>query len=325
MEAESFHQQQDLQSWWVLENSIAGYTGMGYLRMTGNKDSGGKPLGRLLYHFTINTNGVYRLMMHAYKATIDDRTDLANDCYTKLTPYTTGGYIAQDTKFYLGGNRADQWGWAVRHETKLHTYQKTDYILAPGNYTLEVSGRSRNFRLNRIIFYESKLWEENKVTPLSLKESGRDGTVSSPTAPTNAPITTTTTLTPITSPTSISLNLILMNASTIPAQRIRKLQSNRTINLDDTGTGLSIQCVPQKDRNRVVQSVIFTLGNGNVKTDTDGRPFTITSYQNSNGQYASLPYFGFVGSKTITAQAYDTNGNLVGSTSVTFSMVLTKE
>jgi len=297
MEAESVD---DLVDPWVEESNVDGFTGTGFLRFTGNRDAGGDPVGRLSFPFSIARGGTYRLAIHGYKPQVGTRTDLSNDCYTKLVPYPAGGHQAEDTKMYLGGNRADTWGWAKKHEPSTHFYVKTRYELTPGDYALEVSGRSRNFRIDRIVLFEISTVDEGWALDLARTESLRDDEIPPPTE--DYPLT---------------LKLLLVKAES--GDNVRRLKPGIVVDLSKIGTSaLSVRCNFKADPSIVVDKVRFELGNRRETEDTT-RPYTLSPVDN-DGTYKPVPYLSRPGPKTITATALAADGLVVGVTAIAFTV-----
>jgi len=159
---------------WKKETSLSGYTGSGYLEFTGNSYEIGKVHSPLIYNFKINQGGIYVLDLHCAKMTIKGRTDWANDCFVRVVgDYTSGegshdvpngnaslNLLKTDTKFF--GGKSDAWEWASGD------FDPTGGRLDPGGkknkrkavynfksgetYTLVLSGRSKGFRVDRIVF-----------------------------------------------------------------------------------------------------------------------------------------------------------------------------
>ncbi|MEX0330413.1 MAG: DUF5060 domain-containing protein [Puniceicoccaceae bacterium] len=153
---------------WIPENTISGYTGGGYLRFDGNTYTNGPATSPLVYRFKINQGGLYYLHLHCAKETIDGRTDVANDAYVRVEgdyaagpgPYTSHGdnaplsALKSDTKFFGGSNLNFSWASGSQLDLGGHSNKRVAvYEFKAGEeYTLVVSGRSRHFRINRLLF-----------------------------------------------------------------------------------------------------------------------------------------------------------------------------
>lgn len=167
---------------WQLKTELAGYTGAGYLEFTGNGYELGPVKSPLEFHFRINQGGVYLLDLHCAKKTVDGRTDWANDCYVRVVGEFTsapgphdipGGnaslkMLKTDMKFF--GGAPDAWEWATGDWGQTGgrldpggkmNKRKTIYHFESGKtYTLVVSGRSKEFRVDRLMFREASAPKE---------------------------------------------------------------------------------------------------------------------------------------------------------------------
>ncbi|OJJ18532.1 hypothetical protein BKI52_23250 [marine bacterium AO1-C] len=147
---------------WVKKTNMANYRGSGHLEFTGNSITNGPPNSPLEYKFKINTAGEYRLWLRAHKRLETDREDLSNDCYVRLAgDYTAGtgekdaplDALQKDTKLF--GGKADEWGVAIQLDLPGGIKKEAVYTFKAGEtYTLTISGRSKNFNIDRIMFYK---------------------------------------------------------------------------------------------------------------------------------------------------------------------------
>jgi hypothetical protein len=145
-------------SQWDERTSLANFTGEGYLEFDGNSYINGPADSPLEYTFKINRGGLYHLHLRSAKTRVNRRNDVANDAYVRVEgDYTSGGstplnFLKTDTKFF--GGRNDRFAWASgnrldRDHQKWHaTYQ----FRAGKTYRLVMSGRSRFFKVDRIVF-----------------------------------------------------------------------------------------------------------------------------------------------------------------------------
>ncbi len=192
-------------SLWQQQTSLSGFTGSGYLQFTGNTFENGPPNSPLEYTFKINQAGLYYLHMHCAKETIDGRTDVANDCYVRVEgdfnagpgPHDSHGdnaslsLLRRDTKYF--GGAANRWKWENGQNSSggngnLDPGGSTNkrvavYDFKAGEtYKLVVSGRSKFFRINRIVFRRastSSSLAQNLNTPESeTTTSGGEGGLS---------------------------------------------------------------------------------------------------------------------------------------------------
>lgn len=178
---------------WEVENSLDTFSGTGYLRFLGNNFQFGPPASPLEYQFTINRPGLYYLHLHCAKETIEERTDVANDVFVRVEgDYTSGpgphdshgdnaslSLLSNDTKYFGGAKDAWKWengqnssGGSGNLDPGGHNNKRVAvYDFKAGEtYRLVMSGRSKFFRVNRIVFRHidtSILAAQNLNTPPS--------------------------------------------------------------------------------------------------------------------------------------------------------------
>lgn len=187
MEAESTTSPLDL---WQQEAQLAGSTGPGYLRFLGNTFENGPATSPLEYTFTIQQAGLYHLHLHCAKELHEGRNDVANDVYVRVEgDYTAGAgphdshgdnaslaLLQSDTKFY--GGRVDNWQWVSGDTNGGHLdpggHQNKRIAVynfkAGETYKLVMSGRSKFFRVNRIMFRHLSV-AQNTAEALTQPES----------------------------------------------------------------------------------------------------------------------------------------------------------
>ncbi|MBX2853947.1 MAG: DUF5060 domain-containing protein [Rhodobacteraceae bacterium] len=164
---------------WVAENKIAGFTGENYYRWTGDNRYGEPPTGDLPGTLSFNINveeaGDYFLAVRSGRTkegTPGIRDDEANDVLVRIDG---GPWV----KVFAGGM---EWeainGWATTFD--IHDQKSpAQYNLTAGVHTLEISGRSTNTLIDKIILAEGAAVTNNSL-PLSPLV---DGTPTTPTAP----------------------------------------------------------------------------------------------------------------------------------------------
>jgi len=175
---------------WDLATSISGHSDRGYLEFGGNDYQSGPPNSPIEYTFKINQAGLYYLHMHCARErrTIDGevRNDVANDCYVRVEgDYSAGpnagnshgddaplSMLMGDTKFFGGNHNAFIWASGNRLDPGGETNKRVAvYDFNAGEtYKLVVSGRSRAFKMNRIVFRHDNV-PENTAQNLSTPES----------------------------------------------------------------------------------------------------------------------------------------------------------
>lgn len=162
---------------WVKETSVSGYTGSGYYRWNGADQFGSPGTGVLSYSINIVNPGDYNLRIRNHHNHPDPT--LENDCFTKMDG---GSWI----KTY--SSTANQWTWHTRHEQGA-THSDPKYTLGAGTHTFQISGRSRNFRIDRVHLYLGNVSSPlDETRPESLTTTGGGGTTPPPpTTPPPAP------------------------------------------------------------------------------------------------------------------------------------------
>ena len=141
---------------WDLKTNIHDFQGAGHLEFTGNSIMNGPPKSPLRYEFTISTPGTYRLIMRAHKRLETKRDDLSNDCYVAVSgTYEAGGtastsILRKDHKFF--GGSEEGWGRAELLDVDHKKHPALYKFRAGETYKLTVSGRSKNFNIDRILF-----------------------------------------------------------------------------------------------------------------------------------------------------------------------------
>ncbi len=182
---------------WQEQSSLSGHSGDGYLQFLGNSYLNGPAASPLEFTFKINQAGLYYLHLHCAKETHviegETRTDVANDCYVRVEgDYTAGpnagdnhgdnatlSLLTRDTKYF--GGATDKWKWengqnssggAGNLDPGGHRNKRVAvYNFKAGEtYKLVISGRSKAFRINRIVFRHAnadKATAQNLNTPES--------------------------------------------------------------------------------------------------------------------------------------------------------------
>lgn len=178
---------------WQKQAALAGHSGTGYLQFLGNTFEKGPPNSPLEFHFKINQPGLYYLHLHCAKETHDGRTDVANDCYVRVEgDYNAGpnagnnhgdnaplSMLQNNTKYFGGATNA--WKWENGQNSSgshgnldpggHHNKRVAVYDFKAGeSYKLVVSGRSKFFRINRLVFRHTNTaaaTAQNLATPES--------------------------------------------------------------------------------------------------------------------------------------------------------------
>jgi len=126
---------------WVEESTIAGASGT-YYRWAGPDQFFTPGSGVLSYTIEITTPGTYNLRIRNYHD--DPDVTLENDCWVRMDG---GTWI----KTYSA--LANTWLWQSVFDPVSGPDVDASYTLSPGIHTLEISGRSFDFRIDRIHLY----------------------------------------------------------------------------------------------------------------------------------------------------------------------------
>ena len=134
---------------WVFENSATGFFGNGYYTYRG-EESLGQPNNSLLsYPIYINDPGVYEVHLWNYHDNPDSTQ--SNDAWLQIS----GGVRSWVKTF---SSPRDQWNWDNLFEPSAGN--QTGPIVsfpAAGPYTLEITGRSNGFSIDRIIVVKPEM------------------------------------------------------------------------------------------------------------------------------------------------------------------------
>lgn len=140
---------------WKKKTDVKDYSGECHIEFTGNKTEQGPPESPLKYTFKISKAGKYQLSIRARKRLESKRQDISNDCYVAMKgDFTTGGdvplkVLKEDTKMF--GGRPDDWGWTMSLDPHGQKFPAIYQFKAGETYTLTISGRSKNFNIDRFI------------------------------------------------------------------------------------------------------------------------------------------------------------------------------
>ena len=156
---------------WIQKTSVTGFTGAGYLEFNGNSTTSGPATSPLEYSFKISKAGLYRFHLHCARETVGDRTDVANDAYIRVEgDYTEGPnagdnhsdqarltFLTNNYKYFGGNHNQFVWATGARLDLGGHDNKREPvYNFKAGKtYKLVVSGRSKLFKMDRIVFRHS--------------------------------------------------------------------------------------------------------------------------------------------------------------------------
>lgn len=168
---------------WKKKTDVKDFSGECHLEFTGNKPESGPPKSPLKYSFKISKAGKYQLSIRARKRLETKREDISNDCFVALKgDFTSGGKVPlkvlkEDTKMF--GGRPDDWGWTMSLDPHGEKFPAIYELKAGETYEFTISGRSKNFNIDRFIFVHesSSLKEVQRKNPpeSKLESSGLGG------------------------------------------------------------------------------------------------------------------------------------------------------
>lgn len=193
---------------WTNQTSVNGYRGTGHIEFTGNQTSSGPATSPLEFTFKINQGGLYGIQMRAHKNIQPEvPSDHSNDGYVKLQ----GDYgehpdagdshqqpakldlLQKNTKLF--GGTSNGWGWTETLDPGGHDNKRKPFydLVAGETYKLTVSGRSKYFNIDRIVFYkldkyskleaQKTLGKPETVTPNDIGVPSANRTITAKTCP----------------------------------------------------------------------------------------------------------------------------------------------
>lgn len=193
MEIENTESDLDL---WIPKTDVDQYRGSGHFEFTGNNQSSGPPKSPLSFNFKINEGGLYGLSMRARKRLDGAESDKSNDAYVRVE----GDYgdhpdagdshnkparlwdLQRDVKLF--GGLANAWGFTATLDLGGHDNKRQPYydFVSGESYKLTVSGRSKNFNIDRIVFHKLSEYARGGLdeATLNLSETVADGSIAQP-------------------------------------------------------------------------------------------------------------------------------------------------
>lgn len=129
---------------WSMENTIDDYSGDGYITWTNSTAIETNGQGLLAYRFKITKPGLYTVKMRNYHS-CDDFTE-CNDVYVKMN----------DSEWRKNFNHTlSEWDWNTQQDID-HVFSNSNYFLKKGEHTLYLSGRSKNFSIDKVAIYHNE-------------------------------------------------------------------------------------------------------------------------------------------------------------------------
>ncbi|MDW7694269.1 hypothetical protein R9C00_05930 [Flammeovirgaceae bacterium SG7u.111] len=156
---------------WVKKTDVAGFTGTSYLQWEGGNQNNSPGKGLMKFNVNITTPGTYRFQWRS-RINEGDSPSESNDAWLRLadatdfyglknesivypkdtgkTPNPKGS--SKEGWFKVYQNKLGEWDWKAKtsdHDAHdiFATFEKA------GRYTIEISGRSNGFAIDRIVLY----------------------------------------------------------------------------------------------------------------------------------------------------------------------------
>jgi hypothetical protein len=123
----------------------------------------------------------------------------------------------------------------------------------------------------------------------------------------------------------VLMGFTLMEVKDTASIPIRSIFDGDTIDLLDVGKRLSIRGdvneTSSSGSKSTIHHIIFSWG-GKTKVISTGSPWALNGYDD-DGNFVTVRYLANIGSKTVTAKAYNNNNQLIGYLSVNFTIINT--
>jgi hypothetical protein len=149
-------------TFWTKQNEVPGYTGSGYLEYTGGTSTGIPGESQISYTFRITTAGRYSFKVRGFRSNYED-----NDVWVRFPQGGVMTKIESDSTGTKGNNwfkaligPRNEWFYFTKTQNpgtpnpeKMHDIY-VDFPAA-GIYSVEFSGRSTGFKLDRFTLYKT--------------------------------------------------------------------------------------------------------------------------------------------------------------------------
>ena len=164
---------------WSLQNEVEGAQGAGYYEWKHGNSSGGidSPGGGILtYTFNVNNTGTYRFILRSAAPHSTEHNDVwARFPNNEVAGIKSNGSsevdLGQNSWFKVYQNKGNNsWNWAA-NTVDHNAHQIFAIIDTPGLYTLQLSGRSTQFKIDRIVLFHDSI-TQGTATDLGNEESG---------------------------------------------------------------------------------------------------------------------------------------------------------
>jgi hypothetical protein len=139
---------------WVYGSTIAGHSGAGYFTWNGANHFPSQEAGQyglLSYSLQISRAGNYRVAIRNYHS--DPDSTESNDCWLKVG---SNGWV----KVY--SEKVAVWQWMTKMDLGHHDAERPPiYYLGAGSHTLQISGRSHGFSIDKVHVYDESCANTN--------------------------------------------------------------------------------------------------------------------------------------------------------------------
>ena len=126
---------------WSLEKTVENYSGDGYITWIDSTTIEPNGQGLLSYKFLITKPGVYTLKMRNYHS-CEDFTE-CNDVFVRM----------DDGNWRKNFNHTlSHWDWNSQQDIH-HVFSNSQFLLKEGVHQLQISGRSKDFSIDKIALY----------------------------------------------------------------------------------------------------------------------------------------------------------------------------
>ncbi|MEM1275383.1 MAG: DUF5060 domain-containing protein, partial [Pseudomonadota bacterium] len=296
---------------WRLTTEFNGYKGTGVMLFDtntdyfGNNNAGEPQTGPLKYTFRIpddgDAAGTYFITLRAIRPVTGEPSDRNNDFFVAAAPADVSHDSVDYTKLFFSGAR-NQFVFGETYDAGNHNFSAPTFqVSEPGDYTIYVSGRSRQAGLDEIHVQKGSK-NKNHNAPTSELVSSSSDNPPPPPPPADDPVSD-----PPPAQQTVTFNLINAESDTV----VSALNNNDTITLGDGGLpSFNIQAVPSG----TVDRVEFLL-NGQALRTENSDPFAAYGDQGSD----FLPSDLSDGTHSLTARLFSGNTQ-VGSSTIQFTV-----
>ncbi|WP_158211881.1 Ig-like domain-containing protein [Robiginitalea sediminis] len=183
---------------WQRQSSASGFTGSGYIVWNGSDYFNNPGNGVINYTVRINSPGTYRFTWRS-RVGIGDVSTEHNDTWLRIpdaadffaqngssilypkgsgkTPNPNGAGAGGWFKVFLSGTTS--WTWSTR-TSDFNGHNIYARFNSAGNYTIQLSARSRGHQIDKIVMYKESQWSDNAARSNNLAETRCGGTNNPP-------------------------------------------------------------------------------------------------------------------------------------------------